>query len=117
MKPESRALGQVLLDHHRCNCVGADDITVARESCLITYGQLCADAGIPQLIRVVGMFLKEIAEWCSAEGWPPLNALAVNAETRMPGESYDVAPGCSLLNWPSEVDSCIRFQGYPERMP
>ena len=45
--------------------------------------------------------------------WPPLNALAVNGETGMPGEGYDGAPGCDLLRWPEEVRRCIAFGGYP----
>jgi len=32
----------------------------------------------------------------------------------MPGEGYNTAPGCSLLNWAAEVEKCIAFEGYPE---
>lgn len=117
MKPESRTMGQVLLDHHRSHCVRHDGTIPPCDSCLITYGQLCAEAGVPHITRTPGPFLLEIAQWCASKGWPPLNALAVNAESRMPGDNYDLAPGCSLLNWPEEVDSCIRFRGYPQQMP
>ena len=34
--------------------------------------------------------------------------------TRIPGDSYDVARGCSIINWPREAEACIVFEGYPE---
>jgi hypothetical protein len=62
------------------------------------------------------MFLLEIAEWCEANGWRYLNALAVNADSRMPGDNYEGAAGCTLLDWPRQSDECIAFRGYPEFM-
>lgn len=117
MKLESHAIGQALLDHHRYHCKLDDGAIPTRDSCLITYGTLCTNAGLPHVTRSSGTFLLEIAKWCAENDWPPLNALAVNGETQMPGDNYDLAPGCSLLNWPGEVDSCIRFRGYPDQMP
>jgi hypothetical protein len=63
------------------------------------------------------MFLIEIAQLCDANDWPYLNSLVVNAETLMPGDNYDGAGGCSILDWPQQVDECIAFRGYPEFMP
>jgi hypothetical protein len=110
-------MGRVLLDHHRHRCVRADGSIPARNDCLITYGDLCSQARVPHFTRCPGPFLLEIAQWCAANGWPPLNALAVNRDSLMPGDNFDVAPGCSLLNWPAEVDACIASRGYPAVMP
>jgi hypothetical protein len=74
---------------------------------------LCAQAGYPDIVRSVGRFLQETAEWCEQNGYPPINALAVNSDSRMPGDSYELAPGCSILGWPNEARACIDFAGYP----
>ena len=111
MKPESIALCNSLLEVHRERCVtGEEDY----RDCVIPYGELCDRAGIPHILRIVGHFLIEIAEWCHENGWPPLNALAVNAGDEQPGDNYALAPGCSLLNWPQEVRDCIRWRQYPQ---
>jgi hypothetical protein len=91
-------------------------LACAINSCIIAYGPLCELAGYPDIVRSVGRYLQETAEWCAEHGLPPLNALAVNGETRMPGESYDVAPGCSLLNWEAEVRACIDYPDYPDHV-
>ena len=113
MSPEARALAQVLLSHHREVIRRSGESSTDVDSALIPYGVLCDRAGLSYLSRAVGPFLREIAEWCHNNGWPPINSLAVNHLTRMPGEGYEKAPGCSLLNWPKEVEACIRFSGYP----
>jgi hypothetical protein len=119
MRPESKALGQVLLDHHR-------EITLQNppperkfsvDPYLIAYGDLCSRARVPELVRIVGGYLAEIADLCATNDWPPLNALAVNSESRLPGDGYDEAVGCSEKNWSVEVAQCIRFAGYPRQMP
>lgn len=113
MTAEARALAQVLLDHHRLVCAPRRGTKPAIDSCVIAYGRLCERAGVPHLTHSVGPFLWEVAEWCEENGWPPLNALAVNRETRMPGEGYDGAPGCTLFAWPEEARAAIEFGGYP----
>jgi hypothetical protein len=119
MTPEANALARILLRHHQQNCQGlaptpmtVTDGMIGR--CVVPYGQLCDRAGMGFLTPSVGMFLNEIAEWCDKNGWPPLNALAVNRETGMPGEGYDEASGCALLEWPEQVRKCIVFGGYPD---
>jgi hypothetical protein len=116
MSPEARALTQVLLDHHKKFCRSQSGEVSSTDFCLITYGALCECAGLPHLKPTVGRFLREIAEWCHANGWPPLNTLAVNHDTRRPGRGYDGAPGCSLERWQDEAAACIKFAGYPERV-
>ena len=114
MTPEARALAQALLNHHRQVCRSRTSAQRSVDLCVIPYGLLCERAGLPYLTHSVGHFLREVAEWCTANGWPPINALAVNRESKMPGEGYDGAPGCSLLRWPEEVRACIEFDRYPE---
>lgn len=116
MTAEARALAQALLDHHRVTCPPRLGTKPSVDSCIIAYGPLCNRAGVPHLTRSVGQFLREVADWCSKNGWPPINALAVNRETRMPGEGYDGAPGCSLLAWPDEARAAIDFGGYPDKV-
>ena len=113
MDAEARALAKVLLAHHRAVCWPKRGTQPSIESCLITYGVPCDRAGAPHLQRSVGGFLAQVAGWCEKNGWPPINALAVNKELRMPGGGYDGAPGCSLLNWPAEVRAAIDCENYP----
>ncbi len=114
MTPEARALAQALLNHHRQVCCGRTSGQRSADLCVIPYGLLCERAGVPYLTHTVGHFLREVAEWCHANGWPPINALAVNRETRMPGEGYVGPPGCSLIRWPEEVRACMEFDSYPD---
>ena len=114
MSPEARALAQALLDHHKSIRRTLGGSTASIGSCLISYGDLCERAGISHVKTTVGQFLREIAQWCQENNWPPLNALAVNHDTRRPGHGYDNAPGCSLRNWPNEAAACIEFENYPD---
>jgi hypothetical protein len=91
---------------------GGEEVNL--DGCLITYGDLCERAGVSHLKPDVGRYLREIAQRCHENGWPPLNALAVNYDTRRPGRGYDTAPGCSLVDWPEQVKACVDFTGYPD---
>jgi hypothetical protein len=118
MRPEARALGQALLDHHRARTKAHPPgarLSIPRYT--VTYSDLCARAGVPHLTRIAGPFLGEIAEWCSTNGYPPLNSLAVNGSTGQPGDGYDGAGGFKLIDWPAEVETCIQFAGYPAKIP
>lgn len=106
-------MARELLAHHRRVCVPQGSRFLQRSSCTITYGDLCNRAGVPYLTRNPGPFLLEVAQWCQARGWPPINALVVNSDSGMPGDKYELAPGCSLLRWPDDVDAVIAFRGYP----
>src|SRR5262245_58629288 len=110
MSPEAQKLTQALLDHHRKVCC----LRNQADSYLITYGDLCERAGLPHLKPTVGRYLREVAQWCHDNGWPPLNALAVNHDTQRPGRGYDRAPGCKRETWQDEVADSINFSGYPD---
>jgi hypothetical protein len=113
MSPEAQKLAQALLDHHRKVCLSYTQTTPSVESCLIGYGDLCERAGLSPLKPNVGKILREVAQWCHDNDWPPLNALAVNHDTRRPGRGYSSAPGCSREHWLDEVTACINFTSYP----
>jgi hypothetical protein len=82
---------------------------------IIAYADLCEFADLPRsYAHPSGNFLVEIAEWCNERGWPPLNALAVNGETRYPGEGYSEAPGCD--DWDRDVRRVIAFIDYPAQI-
>ncbi|MGH7826399.1 MAG: hypothetical protein ACREQ7_14645 [Candidatus Binatia bacterium] len=115
MSPQARALAQALLDHHK-RLRAALGENPAVDSCVLAYGDLCERAGVPQIKHRVGKFLREIADWCDENGWPPLNSLAVNHNTRKPGHGYDTAPGCNLEHWPEQMVACIYFSDYPDRV-
>lgn len=57
-----------------------------------------------------------LPEWCSNNGYPPLNSPAGNSSTGQPGEGYDGAGGVKMINWPTDVEQWVRFAGYPARM-
>lgn len=111
MTPQAEAMLRTLLQHHQMVCRNASKY-ISVDKCTITYGLLCERIGKKDLAAYVGAFLQEIAEWCRDNGHPPINALVVNKDTRMPG-GYDGAPDCSLLGWPKEVRACIEYKGYP----
>lgn len=114
MSPEAQKLAQALLDHHGKVCRLQSKMNPRVESCLIVYGDLCEQAGLSHLKPHVGKLLREVAQWCHDKSWPPLNALAVNHDTRRPGRGYDGAPGCSREHWQDEVMASIGFNGYPD---
>lgn len=51
-----------------------------------TYGELCLKLGLHH--RAAGWFLGVIQRYCQKVGLPPLQALAVNKSTRLPGSGY-----------------------------
>lgn len=120
MTAEARAIAIVLLKQHQESCrdfknVPPEEITDSMVGqSVVFYGSLCERAGVPFLTHGVGRFLGEIAEWCEENGWPPLNSLAVNRATGMPGIGYDGAPGSDLFHWPEQVRQCMAFGDYPD---
>ncbi len=111
MSPVARDICQILLDHHRR--VTSLPRRPNYPGYLITYGVLCEAAGVPEITRSVGVPLGEVAQWCADNGWPPLNSLAVNADTYEPGEGYENATGCSTTGWFAEVEQCLSCTQYP----
>ena len=53
----------------------------------LTYGQLCSQLGGLNP-RVAQWFLGKIQNYCDKHALPPLQALVVNANTRLPGPGY-----------------------------
>jgi hypothetical protein len=118
MRAESRALCRELLLHHQAKTAAhPPGMRVIARYYTIPYGDLCTRAGVPHLTRIVGQFLAEVAEWCEASGFPPLNSLAVNSDTGIPGEGYDGAGGFAIVDWPADVEACVGFTGYPTSPP
>lgn len=118
MKRESRLLANALLVHHRqASTAKPPARKIIEANYTIPYGRLCSLAGVPHVLPVISQFLREVAEWSAASGYPALNALAVNAETGIPGEGYDGAGGFEIVHWPAELDRCVRFTSYPGSIP
>ena len=116
MRPETIRLAAVLLEcHGRIRAAHKTAKTVTQHD-LIPYKKLCERAGVPEITRVVGNFLGELAKWCQQQGLPPLNSLAINGEELKPGSGYDGAAGCSEINWWNEVQDCISSD-YPPIIP
>jgi hypothetical protein len=86
---------------------------------LISYAALCRQAGVPFMTHSAGGPLEEIATYCEQHHWPPINALAVNHDSRYPGEGYFSAPGCShtLDGWVDDVRAVLAFDQYPKICP
>ncbi|HKW13007.1 MAG TPA: hypothetical protein VJS69_00835 [Candidatus Krumholzibacteria bacterium] len=112
LSPEAAAICQALLDHQRALARAKNKLPF--QDCLITYRDLCDEAGLPMLTEVVNGCLWEIAEFCAENEWPPLNSLVVNARSHEPHRSYDRCPGCSLKNWRDEAQRCLDFLYYPD---
>lgn len=110
MTPVAQALARELLNHHAQACRPGR----RHEECVIAYRPLCRQAGFPDIERGVGRYLGEIATWCAERQWPPLNSLAVNGDTHIPGFGYDDADLCAMAQWPAQVRECIDFEGYPD---
>jgi hypothetical protein len=55
-----------------------------------TYGELCAELGLHH--RAASWFLGVIQNYCKRHHLPPLQALAVNKKTRLPGGGYVGSP-------------------------
>lgn len=118
---EARALGQKLLEHHRARCSGMSiqpyDLTDSQVSRIsIRYGALCQRAGMPFLTPSSGGFLREIAVWCEQEGWPPINALAVN-ESGLPGEGTTALRAVAMPNGPGKSVRQLPFLPIRKRCP
>jgi len=113
---EARMLANILLEHHRYlrGHLWLTPDTVQPKH-MLPYGELCTRAGLGYLPLGLDHFLGQVAYWCQSKGLPPLNALAVNAQTKMPGDGYYAVAG-SHLNWWSNVQACIACGKYPQQV-
>jgi len=117
MSPIGQALCNTLLAHQRSVCRPTGIRPADVPAYVITYSQLCHRAGFPEAVRSVGYLLRQVAQWCLENHWPPLNALAVSRDTGLPWIGYGETPGCSIMNWLDEAAACIAFTGYPVHAP
>ena len=115
MHPVSELITNALLAHHHNVCIPHAFRPPVINECLIAYGDLCRDAGVPELVRKVGVFLQETAEWCAENKHPPINSLAVGStpppgtNQRQPGVGFPLAPGCTFEDWPELAEAAIRL--------
>jgi hypothetical protein len=117
---EEGELYKILVQHQRqerTKLKGRKPSDVDLDRFLIPYGELCRRAGLEFLTHSVGLPLSRIALWCEQNGKPPLNSLAVNKDTRQPGNGYDGAAGSHIGHWVEEVISTVACEDYPDEMP
>lgn len=98
---------------------GSQPFQLYPKGSLISYSTLCRQAGVPFMTQSAGGPLEEVASYCEHNHWPPINALAVNRESRYPGEGYFSAPGCSRTvdGWVEDVGRVLAFDQYPKTAP
>ncbi|HUI90830.1 MAG TPA: hypothetical protein VLX68_01155 [Chitinivibrionales bacterium] len=113
MFSKTKKILNVLLEHHKLTCISNKFSEVPITTFLITYGKLQKKTGIAINLYSIGPYLDDIATWCFENGYPPLNALAVNSASQEPGEGYDLAEGCSTETWEIDVERVIEYRGYP----
>ena len=78
-----------------------------------TYGDLCALLGLHH--RAAGWFLGVIQEYCHRHKLAPLQALAVNKKTRLPGSGYVGSPRTTAAHALALVK--VHSQQWPSRTP
>ena len=88
-------------------------VDVSRRRGRITYGALAAALGLHH--RAASWFLGEIQRYCRDQGLPPLQALAVNRRTKLPGTGY-VASARSGAAYQRALDRVYVFRR-PKRAP
>lgn len=81
----------------------------------LSYGQLCARLGLHH--RAAFWFLDHIVEWCRVEQLPPLQALVVNARTRLPGIGARVAGRNAKQNHRRVLERVYGHASWPARPP
>lgn len=64
-------------------------ITVAKDKTVIPYGESFRRADVPFNPFVIPRYLDPIANHCINNNWPNLAVLAVNRETREPGDRFE----------------------------
>jgi len=118
MNPLCYDLGNALLARQREICSTFEGsweqvLEDLKQKAIIAYKPLLKVIGAPEsLAEGIGQYLYPLAEWCQDRGLPPINSLAVNGTTRVPGVGYYSAPGCGE-KWEQEVRECIACKDYP----
>ena len=79
----------------------------------LAYGEICEALGYHW--RAAQWFLGVIQTYCHENGLPPLQTLAVNKRSRLPGSGYDGSP-----QTPAEHQKALRAvykQAWPAKAP
>lgn len=117
MTPHARALVNSLLVQHRSSTqTHPPGLRPVVGHYVIRYSVLCAAAGVPHVADAKAPLLLEVAEWCLARKFPPIQSLAIG-EAGIPIASYGVAADPETEEWLRQLDACIRFEGYPASVP
>lgn len=80
----------------------------------LSYGELCRKIGLHH--RAARWFLGVIQTYCEDHGLPPLQALAVNKKTRVPGSGY-VASGRSKEQHRKAVEDVWEYKKWASKPP
>jgi len=78
-----------------------------------TYGDLCAQIGLHH--RAASWFLGVIQKYCRRHKLAPLQALAVNKKTQLPGSGY--VGSQRTLAAHTRALAKVRSQNWPSRIP
>lgn len=78
-----------------------------------TYGELCTQLGLHH--RAAGWFLGVIQEYCYRHKLAPLQALAVNKKTRLPGYGYIGSPRTPAAH--GRALAKVRNEKWPFKIP
>lgn len=85
----------------------------AKQGNLISYGKLAGEQGLHH--RSASWFLGVIQEYCADQNLPPLQALAVNRRTMLPGAGYRGSPTTAKLH--QRAVKKVRSFAWPMRAP
>lgn len=80
----------------------------------LTYAELCARLGLHH--RAAACILDLVQDWCSRNRLPPLQALVVNARTRLPGSGAKGA-GKDERQHRRALERVYRHADWPTRAP
>jgi hypothetical protein len=96
-KADSKAVANALFRHRHEISIrfppGATIPDYSVDGCTITYESLRRAAGIGGIARGVGVHLRKVREWCSHNGFPPLDSFVVRKQERDPGDGFSENSG------------------------
>jgi len=114
MTSEARALARVLVYHHSNLGLRAHGLTDIDPDPFLITRRFMSASGRPFSYSDRRTFPTRSCSMVRGEWLAATKSLAVNRETRRPGEGYDNARGCNLVEWHNDVIRCITYDRYPE---